>query len=233
MCNGYDKKFTFSVPTLQTLAEARRAERSLVVAQLGQSLDGRVATASGHSHYINGDAALSLLHALRASVDAVVVGVGTALADDPQLTVRRVDGANPARVLIDRTRRGGSTFKLLREDGARRIVFGRALPDDPRGVESVVLDGVRLAPKAILEALAERGMTRVLIEGGARTVSGFLEAGALDRLCLLVGPVIIGSGPVGLTLPPIETLDEALRPAVETVVLPGGDVLLDCALRSG
>ena len=150
MCNGYDKKFTFSVPTLQTLAEARRAERSLVVAQLGQSLDGRVATTSGHSHYINGDAALSLLHALRASVDAVVVGVGTALADDPQLTVRRVDGANPARVLIDRTRRGGSAFKLLRADGARRIVFGRALPDDPRGVESVLLDGVRLAPKAIL-----------------------------------------------------------------------------------
>ena len=72
-----------------------------VVGQIGQSLDGRVATAGGHSHYINGPAGLAHLHRLRAIVDAVVVGVGTALADDPQLTVRHVAGRNPARVVID------------------------------------------------------------------------------------------------------------------------------------
>src|SRR6201991_2834844 len=78
-----------------------RADSVTVVGQLGQSLDGRIATETGHSHYINGPAGLAHLHRLRALVDAVVVGIGTALADNPQLTVRRVSGPHPARVVID------------------------------------------------------------------------------------------------------------------------------------
>src|SRR5215470_8306249 len=77
----------------------------LVVGQIGQSLDGRAATATGHSHYINGTEGLDHLHRLRALMDAVVVGVGTAVADDPLLTVRRVAGPHPARVVIDPTAR--------------------------------------------------------------------------------------------------------------------------------
>src|SRR5262249_27646232 len=77
----------------------------VVVAQIGQSLDGRIATVSGHSKYINGATGLAHLHRLRSLVDAVVVGIGTALADDPQLTVRLVQGPNPARVVIDPKRR--------------------------------------------------------------------------------------------------------------------------------
>src|ERR1043166_8901727 len=73
----------------------------VVVGQYGQSIDARTATVTGHSHYVNGEAGLDHLHRLRALVDAVVVGVGTAVADDPQLTVRRVKGPNPARVVID------------------------------------------------------------------------------------------------------------------------------------
>ena len=73
----------------------------VVVGQIGQSLDGRIATETGHSKYINGPAGLAHLHRLRALVDAVVIGVGTALADDPQLTVRRVAGPQPARIVID------------------------------------------------------------------------------------------------------------------------------------
>src|ERR1700754_3479338 len=80
---------------------AGRADSLMVVGQLGQSLDGRIATETGHSHYVNGPSGLAHLHRLRALVDAVVVGVGTALADDPQLTVRRVSGPQPARVVID------------------------------------------------------------------------------------------------------------------------------------
>src|SRR5690349_8709954 len=73
----------------------------VVVGQFGQSLDGRVATETGHSHYINGPAGLAHLHRLRALVDVVVVGVGTALADNPQLTVRHVSGPSPARIVVD------------------------------------------------------------------------------------------------------------------------------------
>ncbi|UOM35813.1 RibD family protein [Acuticoccus sp. I52.16.1] len=219
---------------LEALREAAAAGRPLVVAQLGQSLDGRIATPTGHSHYINGPEAITLLHRLRAEVDAVVIGAGTARADDPRLTVRHVEGRDPARVLIDRRRSAGAALKLLREDGCRRIVFGPPHAHDPAGVETIppgaAAEGEPLAPAAVLHALAERGLTRVLVEGGATTVSGFLAAGVIDRIAVLVAPMIIGSGPIGIALPPIDRLDGALRPAVEVSTLAGGDVVFDCDL---
>src|SRR5215471_9672118 len=101
---------------------AGRVDDLMVVAQLGQSIDGRIATTTGHSKYINGAAGLDHLHRLRALVDAIVVGVETAVCDDPELTVRRVAGPNPARVVIDPRGRLSATARLLRPDGARRIV---------------------------------------------------------------------------------------------------------------
>jgi diaminohydroxyphosphoribosylaminopyrimidine deaminase / 5-amino-6-(5-phosphoribosylamino)uracil reductase len=94
----------------------------VVVGQVGQSLDGRIATTSGHSHYINGTQGLAHLHRLRAIVDAVVVGIGTVLADDPQLTVRRVAGPHPARVVVDPRGRLPVTARMLMADGVDRLV---------------------------------------------------------------------------------------------------------------
>lgn len=221
------------LPSLAAAQAARREGRRFVVAQLGQSLDGRIATPSGHSHYINGDGAITLLHQLRASVDAVIVGAGTAAADDPQLTVRRCEGDSPARVLIDRRRRAGARLRMLAgEDGVRRIVVGPPHPGDAPGLEHIVPpEGTVMNPAALLDALAERGLSVVLVEGGAYTVSAFLAAGALSRLCVLVAPLLIGSGPTGLTLPPIDRLDGAIRPPAEIAVLPDGDVVFDCDLR--
>lgn len=220
-------------PTIIALKAAAVTQQRLCVAQLGQSLDGRIATRSGHSHYINGPAAIAVLHALRANVDAVVIGAGTALADNPRLTVRQCEGRDPVRVLIDRRRTAGSALNMLADDGCRRIVFGLPLAGDPDGVEIVYAPPgpTALQPAAVLDALAVRGLRRILIEGGAATVSAFLAAGALDRLCLLVAPLVIGSGPVGLNLPPIDRLDAAIRPATTMLPLPGGDVLFDCGLR--
>src|SRR6185503_8836703 len=99
-----------------------RGDDLVVIGQLGQSLDGRVATPTGHSHYINGPAGLDHLHRLRALVDAVVVGIGTAIADDPRLTVRRVSGPQPVRVVIDPNGRLPSSAHLLANDGVRRII---------------------------------------------------------------------------------------------------------------
>ena len=92
---------------------AGKVDNLVVVGQFGQSIDARIATASGHSHYINGPAGLAHLHRLRALVDAVVVGVGTAIADNPQLTVRRVAGPSPARVVIDPGGRLPRTARML------------------------------------------------------------------------------------------------------------------------
>ena len=213
----------------------RDADDALVVGQLGQSLDGRVATSSGHSHYINGPAGLAHLHRLRALVDAVVIGIGTALADDPQLTVRRVSGPHPARVVIDPSGRLPASARLLANDGVRRIVLSASgpRPSLPQGIEIVELPKSHglIAPSAILAALAERGLHRILIEGGADTVSRFLAAGCLDRLHVIVAPIVLGSGRVGLTLPPIERADQALRAPMHVHRL-DDEVLLDCDLSA-
>src|SRR5262245_27405955 len=118
-----------------------KADHMMVVGQLGQSLDGRVATPTGHSHYINGPAGLAHLHRLRAVVDAVVIGIGTALADDPQLTVRRVSGPQPVRVVVDPSGRLPGSARLLHNDGVHRIVLsaGDVRPPLPQGVEIVGL----------------------------------------------------------------------------------------------
>jgi riboflavin-specific deaminase-like protein len=205
----------------------------MVVGQLGQSLDGRVATSTGHSHYINGPAGLAHLHRLRALVDAVVIGVGTALADDPQLTVRRVSGPQPARVVIDPAGRLAAGARLFAGDGVRRVVIAGAgaSPPLPSDIETVGLPNNNglIAPADILRALAERGFHRVLVEGGANTVSRFLAAGCLDRLHVVVAPIILGSGPAGIALPPIERADQALRIPVRVHQL-DDEVLFDCDL---
>ena len=102
------------------------AGKCVTIGQLGQSLDGRIATLSGHSHYISGSEGLAHLHRLRAVVDAVVVGANTVRLDDPQLTVRHVDGPNPVRVVIDPRRTLPATARAFAADGISRIVITRA-----------------------------------------------------------------------------------------------------------
>ena len=207
----------------------------VIVGQIGQSLDGRIATESGHSKYVNGPGGLVHLHRLRALVDAVVVGVGTAIADDPQLTVRRVAGPQPARVVIDPRGRLSADARMFADNGARRLLITaqgtRCAP--PSGVEIVALpaaDG-QISPSAILSALAGCGMRRMLIEGGANTVSRFLAAGCLDRLHVMVAPIILGTGGPGLILPPLERADQAPRMPI-CVHKIEDDILFDCDLSA-
>ena len=208
-----------------------RAAPAFVVGQLGQSIDGRIATATGHSHYVNGPETIVHLHRLRALVDAVVVGIGTVLADDPRLAVRHVQGRNPARVVIDPKGRLPARARLLEDAGAPVYAIQAADHPRPPGVVGVTLpaNAGRIDPQAIVRALADRGLKRLLIEGGADTLSSFLAAGAMDRLHVAVAPILIGSGVMGIALPPIDRLDEALRPKV-TLHRLGADALFDCAL---
>ena len=208
----------------------------LVIGQLGQSLDGRIATPSGHSHYVTGPADIQRLHRLRALVDAVVVGAGTIAADDPLLTVREVEGESPVRVILDPDDRLDADRRVFSDGAARTLVVHRA--DSGSGSTAVEGSVVLLPvagpdgfdPRAVLDALRDQGLRRVLVEGGGITVSRFLQAGLLDRLHVTVAPLLIGSGRAALTLPPIATLAEALRPRCRHFYL-GEDVLFDLDLR--
>ena len=229
-------------PGLAQLLAPLDGVESWVVGQLGQSVDGRIATQSGHSHYINGPADLVRLHSLRAAADAVVVGAGTVAADNPQLTVRRVNGDNPVRVVLDPSARLGPDHHVFTDGAAATLHIvaedaGRSSESQPgfgAHVETLALPRTAegsFDPHAVIDVLRARGLGRLLIEGGGLTVSGFVEAGALDRLHISVAPLLIGSGRPGLTLPVIDRLDEAQRPPVRHVVL-GDDVVFDFDLSA-
>lgn len=209
--------------------------RRIAVGQIGQSLDGRIATLSGRACHINGPEGIAHLHRLRAVVDAVVVGAGTVRADDPQLTVRNVTGPSPVRVIIDPRGTLPAKSRAFVCDGVRRIVITRqySCPDVSDDIETIALPDAagHIAPRAILDALFERGLRRVLIEGGARTISSFLSAGCLDRLHVVVAPMILGSGKAGLDLPPVADMAGALRVPMRTHSL-GNEVLFDCDLSA-
>lgn len=223
----------------------------LVVAQAGQSLDGRIATTTGHSHYVTGPEDIRRLHRLRALVDAVIVGAGTVDADDPRLTVREVAGDNPVRVVMDPHDRLERSRRIFCDGAAPTVIIrrrpdaGSAPPGPGRDAAGRGVAGLRnetvidlpagpsgaIDPRDVLAALRERGYRRFLVEGGGITVSRFLDAGAVDRLHVAVAPLVIGSGRPAFTLAPVATLDEAIRPACRVYRL-GRDVLFDLDLRS-
>ncbi|MEX2520221.1 MAG: RibD family protein [Paracoccaceae bacterium] len=209
-------------------------EGALVVAQLGQSLDGRIATNTGASKYISGFEALKHLHRLRAEVDAVLIGVGTLIADDPALTVRHVAGRHPTRVVIDPHGRAPTDTQIF-SDGAAPVVCvvspGAAAVKGARRIELELDASGRFAPAAVVAALRAEGLARILVEGGADTLASFIDAGAVDLLHVLVAPIILGSGKAGFSLAPIDKLDEAIRPRTAVHLFSDGDVLFTCDMR--
>ena len=209
---------------------------AFVIGHVGQSLDGQIATRTGASRYITGGENLTHVHRLRALVDAVVVGASTVEFDDPQLTTRLVSGRSPVRVVIDPNLRLPLDRRVF-TDGAVRtlVVCAEDAPFDRRQHPAELVPVARnagvLPPRAITEALRRRGLRRLLVEGGGITVSRFIEARALDRLHVTIGPLFVGSGRPGIVLPGIDRMDQALRPVTRRFEL-GPDVLFDCRLTT-
>jgi riboflavin-specific deaminase-like protein len=234
----------------QPLLDARRAParsdaRPWVLAQLGQSLDGCVATAAGDSYFVTGAHSLLHLHRLRALCDAVLVGAGTVAVDDPQLTTRRVPGPHPVRVVLDPAARLDGSARVLRDGAAptlwlcdsRHAAAARARLASAIA-EVLAVDGLLDTAEPTrgphlaraFAALAARGLRVLLVEGGGVTVSRCLEAGLLDRLHLVIAPVIIGAGRRGLQHAGPARMADCLRPAARRLAL-GADMLWDLDLR--
>lgn len=215
------------------------ARRPIAIGHLGQSLDGFIATESGDSQFVTGQANLVHMHWLRGLCDAVVVGAGTVAADDPQLTTRHVTGPHPLRVIFDPTRRLGPAYKVFTDGAAPTLYCCRqdlvSAGETTIGQAPIVglsAEGPGGAQAALLSLLRSRGCARVFVEGGGVTVSAFLEAGLLDRLHLAVAPVLIGGGRPAIRLRPPLELRDCQRPAYRVYRM-GGDVLFDCDLRAG
>ncbi len=173
-----------------------------VVLKAAVTLDGRIAARTGDSRWITGEASRTEAHRLRDRSDAVLIGVGTALADDPSLDVRRVDGRDPVRVVLDTRLRISPTAKLVTHSSAAPtlILHGAAAPEARRaalrrdGVElfEVPLRGDALDLEAALRALADRGIVRVLAEGGAAVHGALLRGGLAQEAAIFVAPKILG-----------------------------------------
>ena len=215
-----------------------RAAAPLVIAQLGQSLDGFIATATGQSHFVTGESSIVHLHRLRALSDCVIVGAGTVAADNPRLTTRLVSGANPVRVVLDPRLRLPLTHHVFSDGEAPTLrVRARGVPLPVQHVSAMVEDLEVTAPAGkldlaeLLAALWKRGLRTILVEGGGVTVSTFVAAGLIDRLHIVVAPFVIGEGRPGLRIPSAARLQDCVRPPPRVYTL-GGDVLFDCDLRS-
>lgn len=168
--------------------------RPTVTLKLATSLDGRIATASGESQWITGEAARREGHRLRAGHDAILVGIGTVLADDPALTVRLPDhtGPQPLRVVLD---------SRLRTPGTAQVAAGNSLifttasarPIGTAEIMEVVEVEGRPNLHAVLDILHARGIRSVLIEGGGEVAAGFLRENLIDRLEWFRAPILLGS----------------------------------------
>jgi diaminohydroxyphosphoribosylaminopyrimidine deaminase/5-amino-6-(5-phosphoribosylamino)uracil reductase len=188
-----------------------REHRPFVVWKVAATLDGRVAAADGSSRWITGDAARAAVHRLRATCDAVVVGSGTALTDDPQLTVRDADGKpsgrQPLRVVVDRRDRLPATARV-RDDAAPTLVSRAATPAE------------------LLAELFARDVRRVLLEGGPTLAAAFLRDGLVDEAVIHLAPKLLGAGPSLVSDLGIRSIGDALDLTIVDVTPLGGDVQL-------
>jgi diaminohydroxyphosphoribosylaminopyrimidine deaminase / 5-amino-6-(5-phosphoribosylamino)uracil reductase len=186
-----------------------REHRPFVVWKAAATLDGRIAAADGSSRWITGTEARAAVHRLRATCDAVVVGSGTAVVDDPQLTVRDDDGRNadrqPLRVVVDRRDRLPATARVL--DDAAPTLVSRAG-----------------SPAALLAELFDRDLRRVLLEGGPTLAAAFLREGLVDEIVIHLAPKLLGAGPSLVSDLGIREIGAALELAVTDVTRLGGDV---------
>jgi len=194
---------------LRAWLHAVRTGRPHVTWKLAATLDGRSAAADGTSRWITGADARAEVHALRAGMDAIVVGTGTVLADDPSLTARRSDGS-------------------LRERSPLRVVVGHR--DVPSGFALDAPDVLHLRtrdPDAVLAALHDRGVVDVLLEGGPRLAGAFVAAHRVDRVLAYLAPALLGAGPAALHDAGVGTIADIARLQVDEVRRVGVDVLVD------
>ena len=191
---------------------AQEGQRAITVAHFAQTLDGRIATTSGHSKWIGNQENLIHAHRMRALCDAILIGSKTLASDRPKLTVRLVPGEDPIRVIL-----GTSTtdYSSLQKSSSKKIIV---IGQPPTTTTSSCVEYMSIPPhngrvsgKVVLENLYQMGIHSVYLEGGPITTSNFIADSAIDIIQLHFSPLIFGSGRSAIVLPEIEQVNHGIQ----------------------
>lgn len=194
----------------QILLPILMLKKKFYIGQIGQSLDGKIALLNGNSHYINDKNSISYLHSLRSICDAVVVGVNTIRKDDPLLTTRAIKGPNPQRIIIDPSLKLTNKYKVFK-DGMPNIIFTHSKLNKKFNNTQIYKLPERNFTNLIYQNINRLGYKLVLVEGGSKTISKFLENKLLDIMQFIIAPTIIGSGINSINIEPITNLKNVIR----------------------
>lgn len=222
--------------------DARRRGQSFVSAHVAQTLDGRIACNNGHSQWISNEANLWHAHRLRALHDAVLIGGQTVVTDDPQLTVRHVEGPDPMRVILSGSAKVlalAGERQIFQDPGCLVVCRSEALEEfTPNGIhqhtEVCPLSNSGSQPfpaDAILQALTDHGIHSVFVEGGSATCSTFLRQDRIDVLHVHVAPMILGSGIPSFTLPEVTHIRSSRHLRMQHFEM-DNELLFECRLGS-
>jgi diaminohydroxyphosphoribosylaminopyrimidine deaminase / 5-amino-6-(5-phosphoribosylamino)uracil reductase len=205
-----------------------------VTLKIAQTLDGRIATANGHSRWVSGPASREVAHSMRAAHDAILVGIGTVLVDDPELTVRLAVGPNPVRVVVDSTLRVPPNAAVFARDGTSVIVVTIASTKGDRanairrtGADLLTVPEWRgrVDLAIALHELRDRGVQSVLVEGGAQIATEVIRRRLCDELVVFIAPKVVGSGIDAVGDLGTVDMTEAVQFTSSTVEVLDGDVV--------
>ena len=209
-----------------------------VTLKFAQTLDGRIATASGHSQWISSLSSRRLAHRLRSIHDAVLVGVRTVMADDPELTVRLTRGKNPVRIIVDSHLRIPLHSNVLKHQGTSKTIIATTKGTDTEkrtllmdmGIDVLLIaedSHQQIDLKRLLAELGKKGLSSVLVEGGATIITSVLRDHLADRFVVFIAPKIAGQGIEAVGNLGIERMDEALKCSYQKILRKGGDLIID------
>lgn len=219
--------------------------RPTVTVSYAQSLDGRIATVTGESKWISGDETLEFAHILRRDSDAVLVGIGTILTDDPELSCRLPGNPpSPLRIVLDSRLRIQRESKICRTITDYPTVVFTGTDTDTEKRSRLEASGIRVFPvrrpspsggldlEAVLDKLGGIGVTSLFVEGGSRVITSFLRHGLVDRLIVVCAPVVIGEGKSAIGDLGVKALTEAIRGKTRGVRRAGDDIIWEVDLRA-
>ena len=196
---------------LKILVPILRNNKKLVIAQIGQSLDGRIALKNGNSHYINNPNSIIYLHCLRSISDAIIVGSNTIKKDNPLLTTRKIEGSNPKRIIIDGGLSLKNNYKIF-NDGHENIIFTKSHKKVNLNNTTIIRLKEKNFTKNLIVQLKKLKYKKILVEGGSKTISELINNKYIDILQFMIAPILIGSGINSLNLKEISNLNKAIRP---------------------